>query len=166
MPRCRWLIRVANAFSAASKTLAAILTAVLAALITYVVVQRFVAGATPRWAEELPRLALVWATFVGAVACSHERAHLVAGMLPWLTHSSRAQRVIERVNHGVIIMALAVLGYAGWQLACLTMGQTLTALELPVGLVYLAVPAACAASALVHLAQCCAPASVAPSVEV
>jgi len=124
-------------------------------------VQRFVVGATPRWAEELPRLTLVWATFVGTVACSHERAHLVAGMLPWLVRSRRAQRVIERCNHGVIIVVLAVLGYAGWQLAGLTMGQTLTALDVPVGLVYLAVPVACAASVLVHLLQCCAPASLA-----
>jgi len=151
------LPRIARALSAASKTLAAILTAVLAVLIGYVVVQRFVVGATPRWAEELPRLALVWATFLGAVACSHERAHLVAGMLPWIARSPRVRRVIERINHCVVIIGLAVLGYAGWQLADLTMGQTLTALDMPVGLVYLAVPVACAASVLVHLAQCCAP---------
>jgi len=154
------LARVARALSVGSTMLAGALTALLVVLITYVVWQRFVAAATPRWAEELPRLVLVWAAFVGAVACSHERTHLVAGMLPWLIRSHRARRVIARINHAVIMLGLTVLGYAGWQMADLTMTQTLTALDVPAGWVYLAVPVACAASVWVHLVHCCAPASV------
>lgn len=152
------LARLSNALAAASKAAAAVATAVLAALIAYVVFQRFVTHATPHWAEELPRLVLVWAAFVGGVACSHERAHLVAGMLPYIVRKRLAQAWIERINHVLVIACLAVLGYAGWELSQLTMGQTLTALDVPAGAVYLAVPVACALSAVVHLAQLFEPA--------
>ncbi|MNY77521.1 hypothetical protein D3C86_2174530 [compost metagenome] len=57
-------------------------------------------------------------------------------------------------------MGLAALGYAGWQLAELTMDQTLPALDVSAGTVYLALPFACAITVVVHLAQLFSPAPV------
>ena len=56
---------------------------------------------------------------------------------------------------------LAALGYAGWQLAELTMDQTLPALDVSAGTVYLALPFACAITIVVHLAQLFSPAPAA-----
>ena len=156
------LSRIADLLSGFSKAIAAVAVAVLAGLITYVVFQRFVTHATPHWAEELPRLVLVWAAFVGGITCSHERTHLMAGLLPFFVRSPRALAGIERLNQVLIIAGLAVLGYAGWQLAQLTMDQTLPALDVSAGTVYLALPVACAAAVLVHLAQLFAAAPAAP----
>ncbi|MBV7486153.1 TRAP transporter small permease [Bordetella sp. BOR01] len=147
------LLRLADLLSWASKAIAAVAVAVLAGLITYVVFQRFVTHDTPHWAEELPRLVLVWAAFVGGITCSHERSHLMAGLLPFFVRSPRILARVERLNQVLIIVGLAVLGYAGWQLAQLTMDQTLPALDVSAGTVYLALPVACAAAVLVHLAQ-------------
>jgi len=156
------LSRAADLLSGFSKAIAAVAVAVLAGLITYVVFQRFVTHATPHWAEELPRLVLVWAAFVGGITCSHERTHLMAGLLPFLVRSPRVLACVERLNQVLIVAGLAVLGYAGWQLAQLTMDQTLPALDVSAGIVYLALPVACAAAVLVHLAQLFAAAPAAP----
>ncbi|AMG88887.1 TRAP transporter small permease [Bordetella parapertussis] len=150
--------RISHALSGLSKAIAALAVALLAALITYVVFERFVMHTTPHWAEELPRLVLVWAAFIGGVTCSHERTHLMAGLLPFVVRNPRALAICDRVNQALIIVGLAALGYAGWQLAELTMDQTLPALDVSAGTVYLALPVACAITIVVHLAQLFQPA--------
>ncbi|CCJ59227.1 TRAP transporter small permease [Bordetella bronchiseptica] len=150
--------RISHALSGLSKAIAALAVALLAALITYVVFERFVMHTTPHWAEELPRLVLVWAAFIGGVTCSHERTHLMAGLLPFVVRNPRALAICDRVNQALIIVGLAALGYAGWQLAELTMDQTLPALDVSAGAVYLALPVACAITIVVHLAQLFQPA--------
>ncbi|OZI22483.1 TRAP transporter permease DctQ [Bordetella genomosp. 7] len=147
------LLRLADLLSWVSKAIAAVAVAVLAALITYVVFQRFVTHETPHWAEELPRLVLVWAAFIGGVTCSHERTHLLAGLLPFFVRNRRTLDFVERLNQLLIIIGLGVLGYAGWQLAQLTIDQTLPALNVSAGMVYMALPVACAAAVLVHVSQ-------------
>lgn len=147
------LQRLSAGLTGLCRALAAIASAVLAALVTYVVFERFVMSTTPHWAEELPRLVLVWAAFVGGVVCGFDRSHLVAGMLPYLVRSKRVLRAVDRFNQVVIIVGLSVLGYAGWSLAQITMGQTLPALGISAGMVYLALPVGCAAAVIVHLAQ-------------
>ncbi|MEP6971159.1 MAG: TRAP transporter small permease [Betaproteobacteria bacterium] len=147
------LARLSDLLSEASRVFAALACALLAGLITYVVFQRFVMEATPHWAEELPRLVLVWSAFIGGVVCSRDRSHLTAGILPYIVPNRRARNWIGRINHVLIIVGLAALGYAGWQVAQLTMDQMLPALDVSAGVVYLALPVACSVTIVVHLAQ-------------
>jgi TRAP-type C4-dicarboxylate transport system permease small subunit len=147
------LTRISYALSAASKTFGALACAMLAILISIVVFQRFVTSQTPRWAEEMPRLVLVWSAFIGGVACSRNRSHLLAGMLPLLVKSPRVLHGVDRANHALIVIGLAALGWAGWNLAQITMNQMLPAIEVSAGVVYMALPVACALTALVHVAQ-------------
>ncbi|KOF51901.1 C4-dicarboxylate ABC transporter [Achromobacter sp. DMS1] len=156
------LARLSAILSGISKAFAALAVALLAILITYVVFARFVTHSTPHWAEELPRLVLVWSAFIGGVVCSFDRSHLMAGLLPFMVHSPRVLGAVERLNQVLIIAGLAALGYAGWQLADLTMDQTLPALDVSAGTVYLALPVACAITIVVHLAQLFSPAPAAP----
>ena len=124
---------------------------VLAVLVTATVFLRFVLGSPPHWAEELPRLVLVWATLLGAVVCSHRRTHLNAGVMPLLLRSARHRSYVERFNDLLLVALFCLLGKAGWDLAQLTMSQTTTALQMPAGILYLAVPVGCAALVLVDL---------------
>ena len=151
------LQRLSNVLFTFSRAFAGIASAILAVLITYVVFERFVLHTTPHWAEELPRLVLVWAAFVGGVTCSYERSHLTAGILPFLVRSPRVLAVIDRLNHVLMIVGLCALGYAGWALAQLTMNQMLPALDVSAGMIYLALPVACGATVIVHLAQLFSP---------
>ncbi|AHV92060.1 TRAP transporter small permease [Bordetella holmesii] len=154
------LQRLSVILSGISKAIAALAVALLAILISYVVFARFVTHTTPHWAEELPRLVLVWSAFIGGVTCSFERSHLMAGLLPFVVRSPRVLGFFERLNQVLVIVGLIVLGYAGWELADLTMDQTLPALDVSAGVVYLALPFACALTIVVHLAQLFEPAPV------
>lgn len=149
---------LAAVLSTLCKAVAGVAVAVQAALISYVVFARFVLHTTPHWAEELPRLVLVWSAFVGGVVCSFERTHLMAGLLTFFVRSPEVLAAVERLNHALIVLGLVVLGWAGWQLAQLTMDQTLPALDVSAGVVYLALPVACALTVVVHLAQMLSPA--------
>ncbi|MGQ7249196.1 TRAP transporter small permease [Halomonas sp. V046] len=130
--------------------LAGLGAALLAGLVAYSVFMRWVMGAPPHWAEELPQLILVWTALLAAVACTHKRSHLNAGLMPLLVASATARRVITRVTDLVLLVMLIILAKAGWDLAWLTMSQTTTALQLPAGLVYLSVPVSCVAMALMQ----------------
>jgi len=134
-----------------AEALAAFGVLLLAVLVTATVFLRFVLGSPPHWAEELPRLVLVWATLVGAITCSHRRTHLNAGVAPLLIRNPRHRGYVERFNDLMLVALFCLLGKAGWDLAQLTMSQTTTALQLPAGILYLAVPVGCAALVLVHL---------------
>ena len=147
------LTRLSYQLSALSKIFVGVACAVLAVLVTIVVFQRFITNTTPRWAEELPRLALVWSAFIGAVACSRDRSHLMAGLLPFMVKSPRTLAAVDRLNHVLTTLGLVILGWAGWNLAQMTMGQLLPATEVSAGVVYLALPVACAITAVVHIAQ-------------
>lgn len=158
------LSRLSAGMTALCRAIAAIASAVLAVLITYVVFERFILHTTPHWAEELPRLVLVWAAFIGGVVCSYDRSHLMAGLLSFAVRNPRVLHCVERFNHVLIIIGLTVLGYAGWQLAQLTMGHMLPAIGVSAGVVYLALPVGCAAAVVVHLAQLFEPAAASPAI--
>lgn len=153
------LQRISSVAASVSRAFAAVLSAVMAALILWVVYERFVQGTTPHWAEELPRFVMVWAAFVGGVVCSYDRSHLMAGLLPFFIRSSKTLRMFERLNHVLICAGMAVLGWAGWELALMTMDQMLPAVDISAGLVYLALPVGSALTIVVHVAQFFEPAS-------
>lgn len=133
------------------EAVAAVGAAVLAVLVATTVFMRFVIDAPPQWAEELPRLVLVWTAFVGAVVCSQQGTHLTAGILPLLVRHATHRRYVYRFNNLLLVVLFVLLAKAGWDLTQLTMGQTTTALQIPAGILYLSVPVGCIALALVHL---------------
>ncbi|KAG0925135.1 hypothetical protein G6F31_018849 [Rhizopus arrhizus] len=85
----------------------------------------------------------------------------MAGLLPFVVRNPRVLNAFERINQVLVIVGLVALGYAGWQLAELTMDQTLPALDVSAGTVYLALPVDCAVTVVVHLAQLFSPAPAA-----
>lgn len=111
-----------------------------AAIVVWVVASRYLLGITPRWAEELPRLLLVWLAFLGSAAAFSRGTHFRAGILPLLLGEGPARRVLGAVAVLASVTFLAVLVVTGWRLAMLTWGNGTTALGLPVGLFYLSLP--------------------------
>ena len=77
----------------------------------------------------------------------------MAGLLPFMVKSPRTLAAVDRLNHVLTTLGLVILGWAGWNLAQMTMGQLLPATEVSAGVVYLALPVACAITAVVHIAQ-------------
>lgn len=111
--------------SAALGTLAAWAYFVIALMLGYEVVMRYVFVAPTIWAEELSRLLLVWATFAGMALLVHRRQHiaitLVTDLLP--ERARRWQQVF--VLGFVAALALAIVWYgSGIALDSLMRGRT------------------------------------------
>lgn len=117
-----------------------ILVAVLVFIaVTVAVFSRFVLNASVPWADELPALALIWLTFLGAAVLSKRNENLnfdgVSASLP-----ISIQRILDVFNSLVIPIFLAILVYYGWKFTVQTWSRTAITLPLNIGLVRLVVP--------------------------
>lgn len=141
--------RLGAGVDTAARWLGAALVAGFASIVVYVVASRYMLGQTPRWAEELPRLLLVWLTFIGTISAFWRGGHFRAGLTDLLITAPRPRRVAQGLSALATAVFLVVLGINGARLVGITWSHTTTALSLPVGLFYLAVPVSCAVSVLV-----------------
>ncbi|THH34406.1 TRAP transporter small permease [Aliishimia ponticola] len=136
-------LRAATVIDRAARWVGAALVAGFAALVVYVVISRYLFSSTPRWAEELPRLALVWLAFVGAISGFVRGTHFRAGLLDLIVLPPLVRRGLSVLAWLASAIFLAVFIWTGWQLTQITWSHKTTALSLPVGLFYLSVPICC-----------------------
>ncbi|WP_138466949.1 TRAP transporter small permease [Poseidonocella sp. HB161398] len=132
--------RALAALDAAARAAGAAGTAALAAIVLWVVVSRYGFGSTPRWSEELPRLILVWVAFTGLVSGFARNSHFRAGLLQLVLPEGRARRAVLALAGLATLAFLAVLAVSGWKIAMFTWHHRTTAMALPGGLFYLALP--------------------------
>jgi len=119
---------------------AGLAVAVLAVMVVYVVAARYLFGVTPRWSEELPRLLLVWTTFLGTVSGFVRGGHFRAGLRDLLL-APGPLRAAARVVAGLATVAfLVTLAITGTRITLLTWPHATTALGLPGGLFYIMLP--------------------------
>jgi TRAP-type C4-dicarboxylate transport system permease small subunit len=102
------------------------------------VIARYVFNSPIAWAEEFARYAFVWVVFLGAVACTKQKRHIIIDaalvVLP------------PRMRSGVLALAdLLVIGlmlglvYYGWIFTTMSTEPT-SMMEIPQYLIYVAVP--------------------------
>ncbi len=127
---------VSRALGAAALALAAALTAAFAAAVVWTVVSRYGLGRTPIWAEELPRLLLVWAAFIGAGAAEARGGHLAAGLTPLFVRDARVLAAIGKLRDLAVIAFAALVIWATIDLVAIAGGGTTTALALPAAAFY------------------------------
>ena len=103
---------------------------------------RFVLANPSSFTDELARFLLMWIGLLGAGYAAGSKMHLAIDLLP--TKLKGRPRVYLRVvvESCVFLFALTVLVIGGSSLMALTLtlGQTSTALHIPIGYVYLALP--------------------------
>jgi len=106
------------------------------------VFSRYVIGEQSRWTEEVAIYLLIWVSLIGAAVTYYENGHLGVDYLvqKW---DPRTRRVGEFMVH-VIVLFFVLYGllYGGWQLVSETIrtGQVSAAIEVPLAVVYAAVP--------------------------
>jgi TRAP-type C4-dicarboxylate transport system permease small subunit len=103
---------------------------------------RYVIGEQSRWTEEVAIYLLIWVSLIGAAATYYENGHLGVDYLvqKW---DPRTRRIGEFAVHVIVLLfVLYGLLYGGWQLVseALRTGQVSAAIEVPMALVYAAVP--------------------------
>jgi len=126
--------------------------ALLAAMATMVfanVLLRFLTDHSILWVEEASRYAMVWLTFIGAGPVLRYGGHIGIDTLQQAL--PRAAAALRAVIFALLALFSGVMVVVGVRYAMLTWAQTTPVMQIPVGAVYLAMPAGFALL-LIHLA--------------
>lgn len=116
------------------------------------VVFRYVLRQPLFWSEELPRYLLIWMSFLAAALAQRQDAHinitLCLAPLP-----ARARRALKILTDIVVLFFLWILLYSGGLVTSVTAQHRSTALQLPMGWVYAALPVGAALMSLYLVLQ-------------
>jgi TRAP-type C4-dicarboxylate transport system permease small subunit len=115
------------------------LMTVLAAVVFVAVIARYFLNLPLAWSEEVSRYSFIWATFLGAVICTREGAHLSVDLLVQRFSPAR-RRQIELTGRVLTTLLLAVVLYSGVRILAVVHAQQSPALGVPMSLVYSAAP--------------------------
>ena len=119
-------------------TAGALLVAVAVVVLLQVLMRYLFAYPNP-WSEEVSRFCFIWLSLLGASLAVEHRAHFrfdqVTGKL-----APRTKRAVETGARAVVLIFALLLVGTGIALMDLTMAERSPALNLPVALVYAAVP--------------------------
>lgn len=91
------------------------------------------------WSEELPRYLLIWMCFLAAALAQKHDAHINI-TLCLAPLSTRARQALKILTDAIILVFLWILIYSGGLVTSITAHHRSTALQLPMGLVYAALP--------------------------
>jgi TRAP-type C4-dicarboxylate transport system permease small subunit len=91
------------------------------------------------WSEELPRYLLIWMCFLAAAVAQKHDAHINI-TLCLAPLSTRARQMLKILTDAIILAFLWILIYSGGLVTSITAHHRSTALQLPMGLVYAALP--------------------------
>ena len=109
-------MRLIDRLSAFLGQIAAWLSFLTGAMITYEVTARYLFNAPTIWAAELSQLALIWATFLATALLLHRRQHIRITMI--LVHlSPQGRRWAEMVSLLFIAGFAAQVTWYGWEIA-------------------------------------------------
>lgn len=107
------------------------------------VASRYLLTQPSPWTEELARFLLIWISLLGAAYLTGHRGHIAIDMLSSRLDPVRARRLEMLVQVVILFFATSVLLIGGLNLIhiTLTLGQVSPSLGIPVGYVYVAIPA-------------------------
>jgi len=103
------------------------------------VVSRFLFNAPFSWSEELARYLQVWLIMLGSATCLRKGLHLT---VDYAIHSlpQGIKRNLQLLSIAAILFFLGVVFVSGISLIAATLNQRTPALQMPVWVVYLAIP--------------------------
>jgi TRAP-type C4-dicarboxylate transport system permease small subunit len=124
-----WIIRVVMA----------ILIAGMVVLIATQVCFRYVLNEPLAWTEEVARHLMIWSALLGAAVAYRRKGHL--GMDILVMHlPERWKRIVETLLQAISIGFFGLLVIHGIPLVERTMRQFSSAIRIPMGYIYLAIP--------------------------
>jgi len=135
---------------ALDRVLFGVIGLLLAAMVADVAIQvffRYVIEAPPTWTEELARFLFAWQIFLAAGLAFGRGTHIVVDALLVALPKS-GQRLLSILSNTLVLGFLGVLVWQGVNMVRLTSNTVSTAMNLNMGVVYAALPAGAAISAV------------------
>ena len=143
-----WIDRIEQVITAVT----AVILGLLALMVGWQVVARYVLHSGQFWAEELALVSMMWAALLGAAGCiwtdSHVRLKIVIEWLP-----PRARLWILTIVDGIILWFAFLILKGGLLLVQRTMSGKMSALGIPIGTTYYILPGAAALMILFSLGK-------------
>ena len=124
------------------KTLA-LLMALLVLDVIWQVVTRFLLNNPSSFTDELARFLLIWLGLLGAALVSGHKMHLAIDLLSDRIRSPQIQKYLAIFIDAVVVIAsLSIMVFGGSKLVYTiwSLGQTSTALQVPLSVVYTIIP--------------------------
>lgn len=127
------------------KILGILLITIMSVMVVNVIWQvftRFVVGIPSSFTDELARYLMIWLGILGAAYVSGKNMHVAIDVLP-LRANAETQKKLKLIVYALIILfALFAMVFGGSRLVYITyiLGQQSPALQIPLALVYLAIP--------------------------
>ncbi len=124
------------------KTLA-LLMALLVLDVIWQVVTRFILNNPSSFTDELARFLLIWLGLLGAALVSGHKMHLAIDLLSDRIRSPQIQKYLAIFIDAVVVIAsLSIMVFGGSKLVYTiwSLGQTSTALQVPLSVVYTIIP--------------------------
>jgi TRAP-type C4-dicarboxylate transport system permease small subunit len=131
-----------------NRALIVAMLAAMAAMVFANVALRFLTDHSILWVEEVSRYLMIWLTFLGAGLVLRYGGHI--GIETLHERLPRHAPLLRALVVAIMLGFFAFMVWVGLRYALLTWGQTTPVLEVPIGAVYLAMPAGFALLA-VHL---------------
>ena len=122
--------------------LLALIFGLLVVDVLWQVFSRYVIGQSSSFTEEFARFSLIWLSILGAAYLNGQREHLsIDYFLEKLTPEKRKKRIIV-IELLMLLFALVIMVIGGGNLVYITLhlGQSSSALQVPLGYVYAIVP--------------------------
>ncbi|SLN23159.1 2,3-diketo-L-gulonate TRAP transporter small permease protein YiaM [Aquimixticola soesokkakensis] len=115
---------------------------VLVGCVSWQVITRYALGVPSTVTDEIARFLFIWLALIGGAYTYGQGRHLAIDVIPMMM-TGRARLIIEAcITLLVASFALFVMIWGGYQLVSRTLdaGQISPSLQIPMGLVYLAIP--------------------------
>ena len=131
--------KVKNIVDRVLEWVSVILLGLMTVLVTYQVVVRF-AGAPNPYTEAISKYMFVWMVLFAGAYVFGLRGHMNIGFIR-SKMSAKTATVVEMICEGAIAaFAATVMVYGGYMQSMKQMSQLDAALQIPIGLIYMAVP--------------------------
>ena len=116
-----------------------LLITILLALLFFQIILRYIFNSSFALIDELGRFMFIWITMISLSVAFREKSHL--GVTAFVSKFDLKYRIyIEKVITLINIGFMTVLIYGGLKLSFVTMKQVSPTLNIPMGLIYLAMP--------------------------
>lgn len=121
---------------------AIIVMAVLVIDVLWQVASRYILREPSSWTDELAGFLLIWVGLLGAAYATGKKDHLAIDLLPRRLSGKKKRNLETVINILIASFALIVMIIGGIRLVYITfrLNQISSALEIPVGIVYIVVP--------------------------
>lgn len=141
------LIHVANAIDALLRIIVGTMLGLMVVVVALQIVVRFALPPlgfviSAPWTEELARYLLVWSIFLGAAIACRAGALIAVDALPD-SLPPRWGRRVRFIAMSITITFLLQLTWIGWRYVGFGWSETSTVLNVPMAVIYLAMPVGC-----------------------